>query len=985
MRNFSLRSITLAIGLALTAHAYALPGTINSAHPRLYASQSDIDQLKQTLMMGFPSVLPNKFTLRFKLAAGKRSSDDVWGVTLFGNSGIKKNAFFINHLDDKDTATTAAIQFGIFAADGQLAFNTTQYSQFGTETVFSLSYDGARKTASLAMNDQVVYTRPVNWAPLLPFFIMAARKGDLVTDVKLFDDAAPAAPLWARDRIDPEQGAAYLKLVADAKNKASIIADCVKNQSNVKSGQICDVRNAGRNFILGGAKSLALAYQLTGDETLLTAAKNYVALIRGAAADAGGQWSMSARVAALGVIYDWFYAQLDETMRANIRATIVQTIQAPGKDSLITMICGEGHALSGGDNILDCAGPPDLATSYIQGLQASAMTGAALGLLAIVEDSDAHNLNVRPMIDTIYSHLVNGLIPAHEYISVDGGHHTLFAYGSTVGEMIERLIMWRRVLSTQDGSPIAATKFDAKSVRPFIYGLRGDGGFPAEGDNFDITADAEYIGYAALNAASKGDDAATTFYQNNVKGQRKWAALQQIWDLLYFPGPLAAPGELTRLPLAEKFSVAGNVFMRDSWDYANSTLLDFKSTSFISESHQHLDQNSFSVFRHAPLLVDSGIYDEYGKSHWKNYTSRTIAHNSIVLYDANESLQFDGVVSNDGGQWFKTSQKRYPTLAQIQPEGVNALGGITQFENGPGYAFVTGNASKAYSAKLDQQDGFLRSIVYLRPASVGGKTSILVFDRIHTAKTLPATSILHTVDKPAFHALAAVEAGGRLNLTSTANGNFPLVVRNGDGMMTIEPLLPENALITLVGSQPGVQCDQVLTDGSTGTPGSDCRFTSRKLDGSGWANFAPKSSFSIDRTADFGGWRMEISPASLTKDGLGTYQWFLNVLHVEKQRPEFDPTSNSALLLRSANAAAVAVDAGTMVVFAKSSVAAPLLRWSAASDYRGTILAVGLQPSTAYIRTYDAKTAEIVLTASAAADPAALRTSDQGVLYIPGN
>jgi len=36
------------------------------------------------------------------------------------------------------------------------------------------------------------------------------------------------------------------------------------------------------------------------------------------------------------------------------------------------------------------------------------------------------------------------------------------------------------------------------------------------------------------------------------------------------------------------------------------------------------------------LLIDSGQYDSYGSGHWKNYYTRSIAHNTMVAYDPDE-------------------------------------------------------------------------------------------------------------------------------------------------------------------------------------------------------------------------------------------------------------------------------------------------------------------------------------------------------------
>ncbi|WGG52701.1 heparinase II/III family protein [Rugamonas sp. DEMB1] len=408
-----------------------------------------------------------------------------------------------------------------------------------------------------------------------------------------------------------------------------------------------------------------------------------------------------------------------------------------------------------------------------------------------------------------------------------------------------------------------------------------------------------------------------------------------------------------------------------------------------------MDQNSFSVFRHAPLLVDSGVYDDYNTSHWDNYYRRTIAHNSVVVFNPAEKFTQDGkVLSNDGGQWFKPDvagkpgQIRYPTLAEIQAGKRNALDGVTHFEEGGRYAFVTGNASKAYSAKLDQTNGFLRSVVYLRPPAAGGKTSILVFDRVLTTGKLAATSLLHSVGKPATHAspIAELNAGGRVRLQPTPN-NQPLLVRNQGGMVTIDPLLPKNARVVLAGGVADAKCDQIVLNDEQTVDDSDCRFMVRKAVGGNafsWYNYAPKTVVTKKNLSDVGVWRMEFSAVDEGQAAPSDAQLFLNVLHVEEERPEADPASNSAVLLESTstNTAAVAVDAATTVVFVKTPDAATSVRWKSSKEYTGSILVTGLLPLTAYLRTYDAATQETVMRTASATDAMALMTSKNGVLNI---
>src|SRR2546430_10050206 len=53
--------------------------------------------------------------------------------------------------------------------------------------------------------------------------------------------------------------------------------------------------------------------------------------------------------------------------------------------------------------------------------------------------------------------------------------------------------------------------------------------------------------------------------------------------------------------------------------------------------HQHLDQNQINIYRGGYLAIDSGAdYTESESPHYLNYYRRTIAHNSVLVYDPAE-------------------------------------------------------------------------------------------------------------------------------------------------------------------------------------------------------------------------------------------------------------------------------------------------------------------------------------------------------------
>ncbi|WP_165390774.1 heparinase II/III domain-containing protein [Pseudoduganella lutea] len=977
-----LRTITLTLASAFTINSYAaLPFEPKTTHPYLYASADDVATLRAKVG---PLTMPPVGKIEIKVKPAVQSVLDLNGLPMKidPDSSILMGSFpdDINHFFIRNVTPQGATQAKFHVRFREMSEPEARpypdlVLPLDRPSTITVTWDTAAKTIIVAAEgNNPITLNNANWQPRADHLHFVGNKNQHVVSLKMSDKAGNV--LWDGTELDWDLAAAYYGFTRfSAPQTVATVTACKVPMPTNKSDP-CNVAEAGRGWILSPAKRLALAYNLTKEDRYWEAAKYYANhIMLNTNLGAGGEWSMSARVAALGVLYDAFYDKFSADDKKKIQDTIIQTIKTDiAAADLISMICGSG-SLSG--TTLACAGTPDISRFYISGHHASAMTGAAIGLLAIANERS----EVDPMLDTIYDHLVNGLLPAREYISGDGGHQTMFAYNSTVGEVAERLVLWRRALNT-NGAPILQTSFMSKVINPYIDGLRAGGGFPATGDNFGLSVAEEGVGYMASVAASEGNGHATTFYEDQVKRYRSRISPNALWEALYFPEPKEPRADVNDRKLSARYQIAGNVFMRDTWDYENATLLDFKSSTFSSENHQHLDQNSFSLFYRKPLLLDSGAYDEYNTPHWYNYYRRTIAHNSIVLYKPTETYKHNNSAteySNDGGQWYKGEM--YPTLDEIKPGAKNALQGIARYEDHDSYAYVSANAAQAYQAgKLDPIDGFRRRIVYLRWP--GKKPVVVVHDRVHALTPQPAVSLLHTVAKPETAAAVSVgydNADGRYTLQG--NTNLPIVVRNHPSNLTIEPLLPRRPHIKFVGGAPNgaTTCEDQVVDKAEIPDLTDCRFTVRSMVNGTlqWTNFAPRKSWTTGKS-DFGAWRIEISqvPEGQTSDH---YQFFMNVLRVGD---EGGPVAATSTLLTSPDlsANAVTIDAATSVVFATDFSTTNKLRWKPVNTLENVVV-TGLVPSAIYQRVYDSTAKEWILTKVATAGSNTLTSSSEGVIY----
>lgn len=993
----------IAIAVAAIANANATAEysvTPKTAHPYLFASPDDLKALQQSLW----PIVPDGGTIRLVFTPAKKRTDgtDANSALIFGAQTDKVNHFVVRY-SDTETADEVRLVLRFGLGDKSYWYQEVLLPANEQATIV-VRHDPVNKKIFVNVNETAYVVANAEWQPSAQRFHLMGRKDQKTQELVVLDK--DGVKVWDGSNLDWDAaGSRYGFLENYAPNVVETVNNCP--QVGIRPTQLtdkCNVATAGRGIITETAKELALAYKLTGETRYRDAARayaNWILRMRdyggtglpeypGTGLGTNNEWTMSARIGALGVLYDWFYEdwKSDTVFLGSIRKFIVDTVRTDtGGFDLARAICGSGEFTASGP--LDCIGTPDIDRFYITGHHASAMTGTAIGLLAIVNESED---SVRPLINTIYSHLIKGLLPAREYISQDGGHQTLFFYNANAGEVMERLVMWRRAV--QSVHPSLQTGFAPKLLYPYIYGVRKGLTYPALSDNEDLYAWSDTVGSMALAGAGLGNGYATAFYDDVITGWRKRASPSGIWDALYFPGARAERKDWRSLDLDAYMRVSGNVFMRDSWDFDDATLFEFKSSSFSSENHHHLDQNSFSLFYDAPLLVDSGVYDKYDSDHWKNYYRRTIAHNSIVVYDPAETFGTTAGASNDGGQWYRGDT--YPKLADImpasatKPAGQNWLDGIDRFGRSARYAYARGNASKAYKGtKLDITDGFTRSVLYVRPANAGdgAKPVILVYDRVHSKhptvanKGLPATSLLHSATEPEVDGGLQPISGSPGRYAVPGTRNVPLVIRNGGGMVTVEPLLPVRPSIKVVGGAPG---EGTLCKQSSGPDSDDCRFLVRRVkDGkTEWVNYAPLAT-SHKQQSDYGAWRVEISEVDDNVSTTSQYQYFLNVLRVAKNAGAGAPAANVSVLRPSSDysAHAVELDSATTVVFGTSFRDTTVYRWAGSALQQGNvIIAAGAVPGASYTSSFNTSTQEWVLTKDAVFNSNNLQSSPAGVI-----
>ncbi len=536
--------------------------------------------------------------------------------------------------------------------------------------------------------------------------------------------------------------------------------------------------------------SVALAGILGKDETLIQLAVEYAIAMAETAPSADDDTVQRSRLIAMAYIYDWLNVRFTEKQKIVVRDGIIAHIKYLSyflDDRLYT----GGHSRYGSTAIM-------------------------AGLIAL---STEDWLNERDrLLSIVNTQWVNGYNPFQAFVAAEGGYHMGWRYGLGYTDPLPYLL-WEKATGIRWGE-----EWRKNQIYWLIYGVRGDGTFSRFGDCWNTTTQDDYV--SAIAAVSPGifkNSSGEWFYRTYLAENFEPRRIHRL--LFRDPAvvPLAPSDSTTPLPLARHFAGAGFVVARDSWD-SEATHLVFKSSPFYTRNHHHKDQNHFELSYKGSLLADTGVYDAFSSSHWKNYYTRTVAHNSLVVYDPNESFSDGNPVSNDGGQQFLDENAppvgREPANLEETRADKYRLNGLTGFSARDGVSWMRGDASKSYDPRKVLR--YNREILMVNRPVGRRHPFMVVVDRVSLAKPLTPTILFHSNEKP-------------------------IITENG-----FEIANPAGGIVTAtVAAKPGIKMAAV------GGPGKEWWVNGR--------NYPPQSGLpAID--VDAGGWRMEITVDKVSKE-----------------------------------------------------------------------------------------------------------------------
>ena len=388
--------------------------------------------------------------------------------------------------------------------------------------------------------------------------------------------------------------------------------------------------------------------------------------------------------------------------------------------------------------------------------------------------------------------------------------------------------------------------------------------------------------------------------------------------------------------------------MRSGWK-PDSTWIEFDCGPYLAK-HQHLDQNQITIYHSGYLAIDSGAdYTDSESPHYLNYYRRTVAHNSILIYDTSEKFFWSQnllAAANDGGQRMDSS-RFWNTIRS--PEDFRRtrdlwnLGSMLVVDHVAGqYHYAMGDASNAYSREKLKR--FTREVLYA-PA----QDLLFVFDRVvSTHPSFKKAWLLHGVNEPSVDQDPGQGAPGAKEFKNPSTFRF----REGSGELLVHSLLPLERMVTRRGG-PG---NDFYTPGDDhgGSWGTGENWPLEPQEGGPlpqdpklrhmwktfWGDDFSKISPSNRKNVVPGAWRIEVSPSVPAAE-----DFFLHVFEIGntgatgKRRTE---------LIDGVNFLGAASEAGPFVLFATSDAASQGGEVSLPDVACDSLIVSGLLPDTVY-------------------------------------
>jgi heparin/heparan-sulfate lyase len=515
--------------------------------------------------------------------------------------------------------------------------------------------------------------------------------------------------------------------------------------------------------------------------------------------------------------------------------------------------------------------------------------------------------------------VLDHILDLTNFITPDGGYHESMDYQRITYAPLAMMAELLRTAANSDPA-LHYTVFH-HYTDTYLYKVLPDGTTARDDDNeFPYLQWEDNICFGYAVNRFKDPYAAWMLRQSGWPAQDKWRVpiTKFLWDDPDVKPRNPAGSTEAEIPRTHFFRGVGHLIMRDGFG-PDSTWIEFNSGPYLGK-HDHLDQNHFVIYHKGYLATESGAdYTDTESPHYLNYYRRTIAHNSMLVYQTGEKFFWAENLwpaANDGGQRMDSS--RYWNTVRSREDfdrtrDLWATGQMEVTDDKPGaYVYARGNATHAYQPS--KMERFTRELAY-----TPGNNILVVFDRVRTKDPdFKKVWLLHGVSKPLVPATSRGKDVGHGG-TSYANAST-FTYEDGNGRLRVHTLLPrERDLITRGGPgwefwTPGDEFGGAWGSGKNwpldppaGGPLPEDPYL-RKMWKTFWGDDFEKLLPSNTRAVVPAAWRVEVSPPKPAKE-----DFFLNVLEIGDKG---DPRAPQVELVDGSNLIGALVQGGTVVLFA---------------------------------------------------------------------
>jgi hypothetical protein len=527
---------------------------------------------------------------------------------------------------------------------------------------------------------------------------------------------------------------------------------------------------------------------------------------------------------------------------------------------------------------------------------------------------------MRAMVDRA----LDNVLETTELVNPQGGYHESTDYMRITWAPLALLAEMRRTRTGAD--PARRWGMFASMGTTYLYKVLPDGSCARDDDDefphLD-ELDSVVLGYAVHRFK---DPYAAFLLRKSGWLPAAWRipVLQFLWDDPdVVPRDPAATTE-AELPRHRLFPGIGHLVLRDGWK-PDSTWIQLACGPYFAK-HDHLDAAHFVIYRKGHLAIDSGAdYTDTESPHYLNYYRRTVAHNTLLVYQPGETFfwgENKWTAANDGGQRMDSSRFWNSVRSLEDWRRTRDLWDrcrLAPVESSPGaYHYAKADATRAYQpSKLER---FTREVVYLEPVR-----TLVVLDRVRsTDASYRKAWLLHGVSEPR---VEGPSAGAAVGNGGTSHRNATLAtLEDGEGRLRVHTLLPREREVIARGG-PGAEF-WTPGDARGGAWGSGQNWPLEPAEGGPlpedpylkemwrtfWGGDMQALSPSNRRAVVPGAWRLEVSPAVAATDDV-----FLNVFEIGDRADAAPPRRIAAV--EGHAVAGASIEGSSVVLFAERPVA----------------------------------------------------------------